>query len=218
MKNQDYLNSLTKKWRLTFDKFFKFDGSRYEEIINATFKYHPIKHLFISHSNRIVNTEKIQCMLNWIINADNFDKSILEKFTEYDGRTDAEHEAFNSNYGWHFFANGGFKYCVDILTKNAGSRRAIWMINSNEAMSNKSIDQLCTNSVQFFIRDSTLIMVVQMRSSNIVTLLPYDICVFSIFYICVFSQLRQTYPDLKVNDIFMQIASLHYYNSNIQSL
>lgn len=81
----------------------------------------------------------------------------------------------NSNYGWAIFseANGSqYKHVLEELKKNPSSRRAemiytrptMWSDYNRDGMS----DFMCTNAVQYMIRDRKLIAVVQMRSNDAV--------------------------------------------------
>lgn len=81
----------------------------------------------------------------------------------------------NSNYGWCIWSleNGSQYYHVlKELTKNPESRRAT-MIYTRPNMwedyrKNGRSDFMCTNAVQYMIRDGLLEVVVQMRSNDVV--------------------------------------------------
>lgn len=81
----------------------------------------------------------------------------------------------NSNYGWCIWSkdNGGQYWKVyNELLVNPNSRRAV-MIYTRPSMHedynrNGMSDFMCTNTVQYLIRDDTLIAVVQMRSNDVV--------------------------------------------------
>lgn len=81
----------------------------------------------------------------------------------------------NSNYGWCIWSeeNGGQYWKVyQELSANPNSRRAV-MIYTRPSMHedynrNGMSDFMCTNAVQYLIRDDTLIAVVQMRSNDVV--------------------------------------------------
>lgn len=86
------------------------------------------------------------------------------------GKTTGE---INSNYGYLIFSRENqdqFLNVVDELTKNPFSRRAvmiytrpsIWSEYNRDGMS----DFICTNAVQYFLRDGYLDVVVQMRSND----------------------------------------------------
>ncbi len=81
----------------------------------------------------------------------------------------------NSNYGWAIYSeDNGFQYLnvLDELTANPNSRRAV-MIYTRPTMwsdynHNGMSDFMCTNAVQYMIRDGQLVAVVQMRSNDVV--------------------------------------------------
>ena len=79
----------------------------------------------------------------------------------------------NSNYGWCIWSSTNFyqyESALEELRRNPDSRRAI-MIYTRPSMQveynyqGKS-DFICTNTVQYFIRDKKLITVVNMRSND----------------------------------------------------
>ena len=86
----------------------------------------------------------------------------------------ADPEGFiNSNYGFLLFSNENgnqYKNVLEELSRNPLSRRAvavytrpsIWTDYNKNGMS----DYICTNAVQYVIRDGTLDAVVQMRSGD----------------------------------------------------
>jgi thymidylate synthase len=81
----------------------------------------------------------------------------------------------NSNYGWAIYSeDNGLQYLnvLDELTANPNSRRAV-MIYTRPTMwtdynHNGMSDFMCTNAVQYMIRDGQLVAVVQMRSNDVV--------------------------------------------------
>jgi thymidylate synthase len=81
----------------------------------------------------------------------------------------------NSNYGWCIWSpDNGHQYdnVVQELRSHSDSRRAI-MIYTNPLMwykynENGRSDFMCTNAVQYMIRDGFLHAVVQMRSNDVV--------------------------------------------------
>jgi thymidylate synthase len=81
----------------------------------------------------------------------------------------------NSNYGWAIYSeDNGLQYLnvLDELMKNPNSRRAV-MIYTRPTMwhdynHNGMSDFMCTNAVQYMIRDGQLVAIVQMRSNDVV--------------------------------------------------
>ena len=121
------------------------------------------------------NQDYIQRELDWYKS-----KSLYVK--DIPGKTPAIWEAvassegkINSNYGWCIWSDenhGQYWKVLNELKANPNSRRAVmiytrpsmWLDYNHNGMS----DFMCTNTVQYMIRDDTLISVVQMRSNDVV--------------------------------------------------
>lgn len=208
-----------KNWLHTYNKFIESattDMQGYTEVINFNFSFDPVTDYRMSNVKSLFNAKKAAKMFFWYRTADAYDKSIINYFPEYKNCIDNNHDYFNSNYGLYAYKRGGLAFCIDELIYNYKSRRACFCINNNNiAMANSEIDKLCTNTIQFFIRDARLEMVVQMRSSNFIKLLPYDAFMFSIFYLYAYKELLGKYELLRTGKIHMQIASLHFYKENL---
>lgn len=188
----------------------------YTEYIGATIVLHPIFDHVASNNKSVFDPKKAAAMYFWYKSADKTDKSIVEYFKEYEKCIDKTHQWFNSNYGVYAYKQCGLQRCIDVLIKHKNSRQACFCINNNKAMSPESIDKLCTNTIQFFIRHNYLTMIVNMRSSNMLTLLPYDFFIFSIWYAQVYNKLIKTYDNLKVGNIILYISSLHFYAEEVE--
>lgn len=196
---------------------FYSDGNDYVEKLAACYELHPLEDQIASMNKLVFDPKKAAALYFWYKSADKTDKSIVKYFEEYKNCVDDAHQWFNSNYGVYAYKQHGIQRCIDVLTKQSNSRQACFCINNNSAMSPDSIDKLCTNAVQFFIRKDTLIMLVQMRSSNALTMLPYDFFIFCVWYAQVYNKLITVYPTLSIANICVQVASLHYYNSDYEA-
>ena len=81
----------------------------------------------------------------------------------------------NSNYGWAIWSTENhhqYHHAFSELKRNPESRRAV-MIYTRPRMwfdynENGRSDFMCTNAVQYMIRDNRLIAIVQMRSNDVV--------------------------------------------------
>ncbi len=86
-----------------------------------------------------------------------------------------ENGYINSNYGWCIWSDdnyGQYWKVLNELRENPNSRRAV-MIYTRPTMwydynFNGMSDFMCTNAVQYMIREDTLVAVVQMRSNDVV--------------------------------------------------
>lgn len=81
----------------------------------------------------------------------------------------------NSNYGWIIWSEENYNQYVFVkneLTNNPESRRGVMIYTRpsiwEEFDSNGMSDFICTNTVQYFIRDSRLVALVQMRSNDVI--------------------------------------------------
>lgn len=208
-----------KNWKCVFDILNNLGtcDNEYTELLAASYTFSPVTDHVMTSTSNLFDVKKAAALYYWYKMGDRFDKSILEYFDEYKRCLDDTHHEFNSNYGYYAYTRGGIKRCIDYLYENKDSRQACFCINNNRAMHHDSIDKLCTNAIQFFIRNNRLEMIVQMRSSNFLTLLPYDAFTFTVFFQHVYSYLKHSkYYDLQPGLIHMQVGSLHYYENDLK--
>lgn len=127
----------------------------------------------------------------------------------------------NSNYGWciYSFENGDqFTKVVDELARTPDSRRAV-MIYTRPNMhyqynTDGMSDFMCTNTVQYLIRDCKVHAMVYMRSNDAVFGYKNDYAWQKHVLLEVWEYLRNNYKhlvDLKIGDIYWNVASLHVY-------
>lgn len=213
---------LANNWNYIFSNFkYKCNVyNDYYECLNYSYKISPIIDYCMSYFTNLFDINKAKSVFNWYKKHDSRDHSIEVYFDEYKHCTDDSHLDFNSNYGLYAYSEEGLDKCIRRLGINQSTRQAMFCINNNEAMSDRSIDKLCTNTVQFFIRDNKLIMIVQMRASNLLTLLPYDSFMFCYWYLYVFNKLYNDYQikNLQVDYIYITAATIHYYDKNLDNI
>lgn len=130
----------------------------------------------------------------------------------------------NSNYGYLIYHPGNhvqYSHVLQELLDNPNSRRAvmiytrptIWKEYDRDHMS----DFICTNAVQYMIRDGHMHAVVQMRSNDVVFGYRNDYA----WQAYVLKQLTDEYNDitgseLEVGDISWQVGSLHVYERHFK--
>jgi len=122
-----------------------------------------------------VNEEYVERELAWY-------KSMSLSVNDIPGKTPAiwqqvadENGYINSNYGWAIWHEDNFNQYANVLKElrsNPNSRRAV-MIYTRPTMwydynFNGMSDFMCTNAVQYMIRDGQLVAIVQMRSNDVV--------------------------------------------------
>jgi len=119
----------------------------------------------------------------------------------------------NSNYGWCIYSEDNWHQYDHVLAELAdkpNSRRAV-MIYTRPTMwddydMNGRSDFMCTNAVQYMIRDGALHCVVQMRSNDVVFGYKND----RAWQDHVLRQLAKDL-DVPVGNIHWQVGSLHVY-------
>lgn len=74
-----------------------------------------------------------------------------------------------------------WNYVVDELKKDSDSRRAVIHIRSPKDSLLATLDVPCTLSLQFFLRNDKVHMIVSMRSSDAIFGLTYDVPAFTLF-------------------------------------
>ena len=124
----------------------------------------------------------------------------------------------NSNYGWCVFGSENhhqFAEVVTELTHNPESRRAVciytrptmWREYDRDGMN----DFMCTNTVQYLIRDNRLHAVVNMRSSDAVWGYKGDRYWQAYVQARLHEVLVAVYPELLIGDVIWNAGSLHVY-------
>lgn len=132
----------------------------------------------------------------------------------------ATHDGFiNSNYGYLVFHEDNhsqFDCVIDELINNSNSRRAqmiytrpsIWKDYNYHGMS----DFICTDVVQYFIRENRLIVNVRMRSNDAIYGTLNDLAFQREVQKMVHKRLSDVkYPELELGEIIWTVGSLHIY-------
>lgn len=108
-----------------------------------------------------------------------------------------------------------WQYVIDELSKDLDSRRAVIHIRSpqDSILANKDVP--CTLSLQFFVRDLKLHLVVTMRSSDAILGIAYDVPAFTVFQELMAMQLSQvTGKNIGLGNYIHTSASLHVYEKH----
>ncbi len=123
----------------------------------------------------------------WIANYSNFWKDIsddgITANSAYGARIYIPH-AYQHHYDNFHFSKmpqgwSQWKYVIDELTKDPDSRRAVIHIRQPQDSYLAKKDVPCTLSLQFFIRDNKLHLIVQMRSNDLILGTSLDVPAFT---------------------------------------
>jgi thymidylate synthase len=124
----------------------------------------------------------------------------------------------NSNYGWTVFseANGSqFEHVKKHLLKDPNTRQAVLIYTRPsmhvDAFSDGKSDFMCTNTVQFLIRDDKLLTFVNMRSNDAFSGYRNDLAWQHHVTDKLLYELKPTYGSLTKGPIDWFAGSLHFY-------
>lgn len=124
----------------------------------------------------------------------------------------------NSNYGWTAFSlqnHNQFLHCSDELLSNPNSRRAVIIYNRPSMWIDYNLmgknDFICTNVVQYFIRENRLHCGVQMRSCDAWSGYRNDLAWQKYILAHLHSRLKEKYLDLEIGEIIWNCGSFHLY-------
>ena len=138
----------------------------------------------------------------------------------------SEHGRINSNYGYLLYNrdNGSqmSELCAE-LSRNEFSRRAIAIYQRPSMHNDYAIDGMsdfiCTNAVQYIIRDGKVDCIVQMRSNDAVFGYCNDRAWQQVALKHVVTSLKDVYnKEYGVGQIYWQVGSLHVYERHFDLL
>lgn len=147
----------------------------------------------------------------------------MEKISKLWGRIADENGNINSNYGYYTFhqktptGSSQFERCLELFNKNPQTRRAFISILQLEHQ-NETKDYPCTIGCQFFIKNGYLEAIINSRSCDIITGLPYDIGFFSLVQEMMFVSLKQMGFDLKLGSCTLHTNFTQLYYSRKELL
>ena len=208
---RDYFAALYQEGTFVTDK----SGGKVLEIVNANFVADE------DHVFGAVNEEYVQRELDWYLSQSLYVNDIPGGAPKIWQQVACKNGRINSNYGWAIFSGDNgyqFEKATAELSTNPDSRRAV-MIYTRPSMwkdynENGRSDFMCTNAVQYLIRDGAIHAVVQMRSNDAWAGYRNDYAwqkyVLEEVVECVF---KQTNVRHKVGDIHWNVGSLHVYSS-----
>lgn len=187
-------------------------GAKTIEIVNANFiANHPL--IFGA-----VNEDYVRKELDWYLDM-SLNVNDIEGGPPQIWKQVADKNGFiNSNYGWCIYSkdnNNQFYHAVTELEDRPDSRRAV-MIYTRPTMwgdhnYNGRSDFMCTNAVQYLIRNDKIHAVVQMRSNDVVFGYRNDYAWQSHVLDRVVEELKRRGKHYDRGNIYWNVGSLHVY-------
>ena len=155
---------------------------------------------------------------DWISYYSNFWKSIsddgITANSAYGARIFKKHPRVRTSFGENVCQ---WTACVRELIKDNDSRRAYIHIKSPLDNEDK-LDVPCTIGMQFFIRDKKLHLLVNMRSSDLILGITYDIPAFTLMQEAMLLELQKHGLDVELGRYIHVSNSLHVYEQHFAML
>lgn len=154
-------------------------GTVVGEVINAVSIIENPKDNIITSSARNLSIKYGIGEFLWYLSGSNRVKDIGQYSKAWYNLTD-DGETVNSAYGYRIYHKFGFdqwEYVKKLLQDDPATRQAV--IHIKDANNQKTKDTPCTLTLQFFIRNNELNMIVNMRSNDIWLGFPYDAFTFT---------------------------------------
>jgi thymidylate synthase len=208
---REYFIQELKEERFVVDK----TGVKTIEIIGATFEAnHPT--IFGE-----INEDYVERELQWYKSMSLFVEDIPGKTPAIWQQVADRSGKINSNYGWAVWHKDNYlqyAHVLNELTFSPNSRRAVmiytrpsmWEDYNKDGMS----DFMCTNAVQYMIRDEQLVAIVQMRSNDVVFGYRNDYA----WQKHVADRLSQDLKLTKEPGIVWQVGNLHVYERHFDKV
>jgi len=181
-------------------------GEKTKELLGKTMVV-DMNYPIIHHPERQLNYKFMAAEAEFIANGDNRVCS-LERYNKNIAQFSDDRRIFNGNYGEPF--NSQLEYVVRTLVLDQSSRQAVLTIWQPSPV--KSRDIRCTISMQFLIRNNKIYTVVNMRSSDIIWGIAYDIFNFVIMTLRVLTRYNEdTKSNVELGILSLVAGSSHLY-------
>ena len=184
------------------------EGNRVDdttELINQCLEL-PVDKLFTSKIRLISPYYLVGELMFCLANSNSLE--FISHYSKFWKNISDDGETVRSAYFWQARYGHGFdqvRDVVDKLKRNKNSRQAI--IHLHHAHNSVTKDEICTLTLQFMIRNDELIMIVNMRSNDIILGLPYDHAMFLLLGNMIAEQLG-----IKLRKYYHNVGSLHKYD------
>ena len=170
-----------------------------------------------------VNDDYIERELEWYLSQSLYVKDIPGKVPKIWQDVSSRDGKINSNYGYLVFNSENYAQYENVLmelSRSPNSRRAVMIYTRPSMHSNWCVDGMsdfvCTNAVQYMIRDGELQVVVQMRSNDVVFGYKNDYAWQKYVLNKLRSHIRAMGKAVDEGDITWQVQNLHVYSKHFK--
>lgn len=200
-------------------------GQKYRTWDGAQLVFDPNYSMLFNFPDRKLNVRYAIEEFLWYIRANKYDDSI-EKHASMWKKLQQEDGSYFSNYGQYIFSSftpdgiTPFRFAFEQLKRNAGSRRAAIPLLRRDHCFHENTDMVCTFAIQWFIRNNSLNMIVNMRSNDAVWGLTNDAFCFvglhKLMLIALQNSDEYEYMNLRLGTYSHIANTLHVYERHYE--
>lgn len=211
-------NGINDAWLKVIEKLHLFGkessprGHKIKEIKNMSVEIKDPKKRILSLPIRNISLPFAFGEFLWYLSARN-DVEMMEYYSARMKNFSDDGKTLNSAYGYRIFGEhpmlpfNQWDHVVSQLKNDPDTRQAIIHLHTPNNKPTK--DEVCTLSLQFFIREGKLDMVVNMRSNDIIWGFTYDVFSFTSF-----QELMANELGIDVGTYYHNAASMHIYEKD----
>src|SRR5574343_69093 len=197
-------------------------GEKVKEIINYSIVLDNPRNRVVTFAERNTSMKYLLGEWIWYLSGSPSvqDINMYSKFWDAIAKEDG---TVNSNYGTRIFGHSKlypynqWNKAKELMQKDKDSRQAIIRINHADDYTYMNLDVPCTLTLQFFIRNNALHLVVNMRSNDIWRGYCNDQFQFTMLQELMMLELREFYPDLQLGKYYHNAASMHIYEMHFDA-
>ena len=213
-------------------------GTSSKELLNYNISLLDPRNRIINFEARKTNLKYLLGEFVWYLNGSSDPEVIIfySKFwnnirnkTEDMVPAGYELETVNSNYGHRIFGRNmnllvpkaidgvvrgisQWKSTIELLSKDKETRQAIMNIHVPADRHAGNSDVPCTLTLQFFIRQDRLHLIVNMRSNDAILGFTNDVFQFTMLQEAMLCSIKGVYPELKLGRYMHNAGSYHIYD------
>jgi len=199
-------------------------GQKTKELIQEQIIIKNPNKCFVKNKARKLSEEYIKKEMEWYLSGNKNVKEIGKYAKMWKIIADENNEA-NSNYGEIIFFqklenyNGNqWDWIKESLIKDNDSRQAIINFNQPKHKKEGVKDFVCTETIQYLIRNNKLISICNMRSCDLIYGFCNDIPFFSYLQIRLLKELNNKGLKIKLGKMYHTSGSLHVYEKHYSML
>jgi thymidylate synthase len=210
-------------------------GTTTKELLNYNITLMNPRDRVITFPERNTNTRYLFGEFIWYANGSSHPQGILPYSKFWANITNSGNEpgydagTINSNYGNRLFGFNdliGFdthgepinqwQDTIDLLVRDKDTRQAVMNIHMPTDRHEGNKDVPCTLTLQWFIREDRLFLIVNMRSNDVILGFTNDVFQFTMLQECMLVNLKKYYPSLELGYYFHNAGSMHIYDRHFE--